>query len=277
MAFAVAVVLALSGCQVHTQVSVDDAGGGRGVVRVSVSLDGAALAAIGGSGALAAQMQAADLTAAGWTVTAPAPGPGSTTVVAASHPYETPAQAATLVGELAGSGPATARPFRLTLTQRHSFWRTETGLTGTVDLRCGLDCFGDSGLTKALGFPTGVNPGSLAAAAGQRPDQIFTFGLVAHLRGSVVSTDATRTGASLQWEPRLGQTLQLTALTRTWNSGRIMLVSIAGAIVVVGGLGALMYWWWRRRRRRRDGGRPRGGLHRKTRGSMPEPVAPHTQ
>jgi hypothetical protein len=271
---AVAVVLALSGCQVHTQISVDAGAGGRGVVRVSVSLDRAALAAIGGSRALAAQLQTADLTGAGWTVTGPAPGPGSTTVVAASHPYDTPAQAGSLVGELAGSGPAGARPFRLALTQRHGFWRTETILTGTVDLRCGVACFGDSGLTKALGFPTGVNPGPLGTAAGQRPDQVFTFGLDATLRGSVVSSNAAaRTGATLQWEPRLGQTLQLAGLTRTWNSGRIMLVSVAGGIVVVGGLGALAYWWWRRRRRRAG---PRGGLHRKPRGRVPEAVTPHT-
>jgi hypothetical protein len=238
------------------------------MVRVSVSLDRSALAAIGGAPALAAQLQDADLVAAGWTVTGPAPGPGSTTVVSASHPFTSAAQASALVAELAGSGPASSRPFRLSLTQRHGFWRTDTALTGTVDLSCGVTCFGDSGLTSALGFPTGVNPGALAAASGEQPDQVFTFSVDARLRGSLVNTNAvSRPGGSLQWTPRLGQRLELTATTRIWHSGRIVAASVAAGVVVLVALGGAVYWWWRRRRRRR-------GQHRRGRRQLQEAVSP---
>ncbi len=152
---------------------------------VSVSLDRSALAAIGGAPALAAQLQAADLRAAGWTVTGPAAGPGSTTVVSASHGYATPAEASALVADLAGSGPVggAGRPFHVSVQKRHGFWqRRGRCCSGQVDLRCGVDCFGDSGLTSALGFPTGVNPASLAGP-GNQPDQVFTFSVDARLPG----------------------------------------------------------------------------------------------
>ena len=109
---AAALVAALTGCRVQTQVVIDQAPSGRGVVTVSVSLDRSALAAIGGTPALAAQLQTADLRAAGWTVTGPGAGPGSTTVVSASHSYATPAQASALVADLAGSGPDGERGVR---------------------------------------------------------------------------------------------------------------------------------------------------------------------
>jgi hypothetical protein len=260
-------LLALTGCQVHTQISVNETRPGQGVVRVSVSLDRSALAAIGGAPALAAQLQDADLRAAGWTVTGPVPGPGSTTVVSASHPFTSPAEASALVAELAGSGPAGSRPFRLSLTQRNGFWRSDTALTGTVDLSCGVACFGDSALTAALGFPTGVNPRSVAAAAGEQPEQVFTFSVDARLRGSLVNTNAvSRPDGSLQWTPRLGQRLELTAATRTWRSGRILAVSVASGVLVLLALG-LAGWWWRRRRRRR-------GQHRRGSRRLQEAVSP---
>jgi hypothetical protein len=261
-------LLVLTGCQVHTQISINETAPGHGVVGVSVSLDQSAVAAIGGAPALAAQVQDADLVAAGWKVTGPVPGPGSTTVVSASHEFTSAAQASALVAELAGSGPAGNRPFRLSLTQRHGFWRTDTALTGTVDLSCGVACFGDSGLTSALGFPTGVNPGSLAAAAGERPDQVFTFSVDARLRGSLVSTNGVSSSdGALQWQPRLGQRLELAAVTHTWRSGRIVVASVTAGLVVVFAVAGGIYWWRRRRRRRR------GQHHRRGR-RLPEAVAP---
>jgi hypothetical protein len=220
---------------------------------------------------LAAQLQDADLTAAGWTVTGPSPGPGGTTVVAASHPYTSPGQASALVREIAG-----AKPFQLVISSRHTFWRTETTLTGKVDLTCGLACFGDSGLAGALGSPTGVNPGPLASAAGQQPGQVFTFGVAAHLPGGLLrSNAAVRRGGTLQWTPRLGQSLTLTAVTRQWDSGRILAAAIGGGVVVLGLLGFGAFWWRRRRRRGPRGGRRRRGAHRQGAPTMAEPVTPH--
>jgi hypothetical protein len=262
---AVALVAVLTGCQVRTQVGVYQAASGRGVVAVSVSLDRSALAAVGGEPALAAQLQSADLRAAGWVVTGPETGPGTTTVVSASHAFTTPAQASTLMAELAGSGSPSTRPFRLSLTNRHSFWRDETVLQGQVDLRCGVDCFGDSGLTTALGFPTGVNPGALAAAARQQPDQVFSFSVDAHLPGHVVNSNGTTVnGGAVRWTPQLGQQIQLAAVTRAWNTGRIVAARLAAGVVVLLGIGTGVYWLLRRRRRTRGKHRRKGATPSET-------------
>jgi hypothetical protein len=272
-------VVAATGCQVNTRITVDASGGGRGVVAVSVTLDSAAVAAIGGPNALTAQLQDADLLAAGWVVTGPSGGPGSTTVVSASHPYSTPAEASALVAELAGAGPNGIRPFQVTVSDHHSFWRTDTTLGGRVDLSCGLACFGDAGLKGALGFPTGVDPGPLVSAAGQQPGQVFTFALDARLRGHLVRTNAVSArNGTLQWAPRLGQTLPLAAVARVWNWGRIVtLSSVAGAILLgLLGFGAYRGWRWRRRKRAGESTRRRRrGLHRRARGNVSETVVPH--
>jgi hypothetical protein len=247
---AVALVALLTGCRVNTRVALYETASGRGVVTVSVSLDASALAAIGGRQALAAQLQDADLKAAGWTVTGPTPGPGSTTVVTASHGYTTPAQASALLADVAGTGPPGERPFRLSVEKRHGFWRDERVLQGEVDLTCGVACFGDPGLTKALGFPTGVNPAPLGA--GERPDQVFTFSLDARLPGRLVNSNGTPlSDGTLRWTPRLGQRPQLAALTRTWNTGHIVVAGVASGVAVLLVIGLAAYWWVRRRRRRR--------------------------
>jgi uncharacterized protein (TIGR03382 family) len=181
-------------------------------------------------------------------------------VVTASHGYTTPAQASALVAGLAGSGTAGGHPFRLSVEKRHGFWRDERVLQGEVDLTCGVACFGDPGLTRALGFPTGVNPAPLAAAAGQQPDQVFTFALDARLPGQLVdSNGAQLPDGTLRWTPRLGQRLQLAALTRTWNTGHIVAVSVAAGVTLILGVGLAGFWWMRRRRRKRARARQRQG------------------
>jgi hypothetical protein len=283
-----AVTALLTGCQVHTQIAINEAAGGSGTVAVTVTLDASAVAAVGGRPALAAQLKDADLVAAGWAVAGPNPGPGSTTVISASHPFDTTAQAGALVGELAGTGPDSSRPFRLSISEHHSYWRTDTTLTGKVDLTCGLACFGDSGLSTSLGSPVGVNAGPLASAAHQSPDQVFTFSVAARLDGKVLDTDGVAdTDGTLHWTPRLGQSLEMSAVTRSWNEGRIKMFVIAGGVLVVLVivlLGVILYRWRRRRRRRRargkggvhGAGRSRGGRHRKTSGKVPDTVAPRS-
>jgi hypothetical protein len=257
-------------CQVHTQIAVQAAPNGRGVVDVTVTLDKAAVAALGGEAALAAQLQHADLETAGWTVTGPAPGPGSTTVLRASHPFADLAEASQLVEEVAGNGPAGSRPFALSVSKHHGFWYTDTVLSGKVDLTCGLDCFGDPGLSKALGSPIGVDPAPLIAAAGQQPNRVFSFSLSADLPGTLRSTNAAaRQGTTLEWNPQLGHAIELAAVTRTWNHGRIVAaVSVAGGLVLLL-LGLTAFWWVRRRRRRRR----RQALEANR---DPETVAPHS-
>jgi hypothetical protein len=247
-------LFALSGCQVNTVIAVHAQANGQGTVAAVVTLDQAAVQAVGGSSALSAQLDVADLEEAGWRVSGPSPGPGSSLVISASHAYSTPAEAGQLVADLAGSGPVGSRPFRLNITRRSSFWRVYTDLAGTVNLTCGLNCFGDSGLQSSLGSPTGFDPAPLIAESHQDPAQVFSFAVNARLPGSVASTNAsTHEGGVLTWTPRLGHTMVLSATTQAWNWGHLIAIFVLAGIVllVLIVLGAVL---WRSRRRKRKGG-----------------------
>jgi hypothetical protein len=184
--------------------------------------------------------------------------------VRASHRFATPEQAGVLLGDLAGSGPASQRPFRLVLTQSKSFWHVYARLRGTVDLECGLACFGDQGLRSALGSSTGVNPASLGVGSTQSAARVFRFSLEATLPGKVGTTNApTQQGAApssnstQHWQPVLGEVTQVDLVTQTWNRSSVRLVVVVSSLVVLV-LVSLLVWLvvrlWRRRRRRRDRG-----------------------
>ena len=253
---------------------------GHGTVSVKVILDQSAVQAIGGPSALASQLDVTDLQAAGWSVSGPTPGPNSSMVISASHAFSTPAEASQLVADLAGSGPAGSRPFKLNISRRSSFWHVYTDLSGTVNLTCGLNCFGDSGLKSSLGSATGFNPAPLIAQAHQTPAQVFTFALNARLPGSIASTNASaRAGGVLTWTPQMGQTLVLSATTQAWNwnhlIGTFVLAGVVLLLLIV--LGAMM--WRSRRRKRRGGDDPppsgrlwRRGAHAKSRHSIAKAV-----
>ncbi len=271
----VAAVVVLSGCQVSTSVTLDASSGGKGAVIVRVSLDHAAVEAVGGAAALATEIRTADLKQEGWVVAGPAAGSGSTTVVTASHPYASPAQASELLADVAGSGPAATRPLRIQLSQHHGFWHTDTVVKGTVDLSCGLKCFGDSGLQSALGSSTGVDPAPLLGQAGETQAQAFPFSFSTRLPGNVHRSNATHVSGSVAtWTPQLGQTLAVSAMSERLNWGSVLIVAIPGAVVVLGLLGLLVIWLLRR-----GGGRPRPkrGLHARSRnGDAAVVVTPHS-
>lgn len=216
----------------------------RGAVSVAVRLDPSAVAAVGGLSALRSQFSSADLVAEGWVVTGPSPGPGGATVITASHSFSSAAEAATLVSDVAGSGPASDRPFRLELTHHMGFWATRTVLSGTVDLRCGLDCFGDPGLRALFGSSTGVPPGVVAT----NPGQVFSLSVDGRLPGRLQSSNATSVKkGTLSWTPAFGKATPLEAVSESINLGSIVLV----AILAAAGLGLLTYLAVSRPRRRR--------------------------
>jgi hypothetical protein len=269
----VAAVLVLSGCQVSTSVTLDARPGGKGAVVVRVSFDHAAVEAVGGAAALATQVRDADLQQQGWVVAGPAPGPGSTTVITATHSYNSPAEASELLADVAGSGPAATRPLRIQLSQHHGFWHTDTVVKGTVDLSCGLKCFGDSGLQSVLGSSTGVDPAPLLGQAGETEAQAFPFSFSTRLPGNVHRTNATEVSGNVAtWTPRLGQVLAVSAMSRQLNWGSVWLVVIPVAVVVLGLLVLLGRWLLRRRPPRR-----RRGRHTRSRnGGGAVAVAPHS-
>jgi hypothetical protein len=273
-------LLALSGCQVNTVISVHAQANGQGTVAVTVTMDAAAVQAVGGASALAAQLDVTDLEAAGWRVSGPSPGAGSSTVISASHAYSTPAEASQLVADLAGSGATGNRPFKLSISRRSSFWHVYTDLAGTVNLTCGLGCFGDSGLQSSLGNPTGFNPAPLIAQSHQEPAQVFSFALNARLPGRVASTNAsTNDGGVLTWTPRLGQTLVLSATTKEWNRDHLIAAFVLAGIIFLALIVLGLVLWRSRRRKRKAAGDgsspgrlPRRGAHAKSRRSIAKAV-----
>ena len=242
-------------------VTVDAGSHGQGSVGVTLTLDQAAVEAIGGESALTAQLRDADLVAAGWTVTGPASGPGSRTVITATHPYTTLTEAGQLVADVAGSGPESKRPFRVALVHRSSFWHVYTDLSGSVDLTCGLGCFGDSGLESSLGSSTGVNPGPLVAQAGESPAQIFGFELDARLPGSVEHSNASSDERGvLRWTPQIGREVVLSATSEDWNWRHLApIIAAVGLAVVALVVVALVLLTSRRRKRKAQRHGPKSG------------------
>ena len=220
----VAAVLVLSGCQVSTSVTLDASSGGKGAVIVRVSLDHGAAEAVGGAAALATEIRTADLKQEGWVVAGPAPGPGSTTVITATHPYTSPAEASELLADVAGSGPAATRPLRIQLSQHHGFWHTDTVVKGTVDLSCGLKCFGDSGSRPR----SAAQPASTRLRSSDRPGrrrpQAFPSPFPPASPGTcAVPTRPIVSGSVATWTPQLGQTLAVSAMSSRLNWGRYSL------------------------------------------------------
>jgi hypothetical protein len=268
-----AVVVLVSGCGVQTRVDVTAESNGTGVVAVVVTLDRAATAAVGD---VAGQLRSSDLARAGWTVRTTR-GTAGSTEIRATHAYATPAEASVLVADIAGTGPAAARPFRLTLTRSHGWWRSTTEVHGVVDLRCDLACFGDAGLTRQLGQSTGVDPGPVAE---QRRN--FTFDLGVTLPGRIGSTDATaRADHSLQWNTPLGARTLLLATSSSVAVAHVVIAVVIAAVLLLVVLALVVIGLRRRGRRRRrsrgihgPGGRTRPPATPASPGSSGSPVAP---
>lgn len=236
--------LLLAGCKATAQVNVAARPNGTGTVTVTVTLDKAATAAVGD---VAGQLQTSDLAAAGWAVTGPDTKANGDTVIIARKGFATFSQASEIVEEIAGSGPASSRPFQLHIERHSSFWKTTTTLSGHVNLACGFGCFGDSGLQKALGSPTGINAASEPGAAGD-----FVFGFGVSLPGSLSSTNGRgQAASSLSWTAKLGEDLPLAAVTTTTDGAHVAAVTGAGGAVVLIAVGVVVWWLVRRRRRSR--------------------------
>ena len=240
------VLAGLTGCRVDTTVAVVDRGGGHGTVTVTVALDQQALGALGGETGLARQLSVGDLRSAGWQVMGPVPtssgSPGSGGArVSVSHGFSSPSDAERLLAELAGSGPAANRPFRLSVVAQRGFLHIHDTLVGKVDLTCGLSCFGDQGLQSALGNPNGVATTPLLNQSGERPDQLFGFTLSARMPGKLKSDNApNRSRSELTWTTPLGEVTEISAESESLNTRNIVAVAAIGALVIVGSGTALI-------------------------------------
>jgi hypothetical protein len=248
----IAALLLLGGCRVDTRVSVIDTGGGHGTVAVTATFDAAAVHALGGESGLAGQLSVADLRTAGWTVSGPVAAAGGGAVVTVSHGYSSAAEATRLLAEVAGTGPAVQRPFQLKFSSQRGLFHVHESVTGRVDLRCGLSCFGDQGLQSALGNVNGVATGPLLN--GQQPAQVFGFTFSARMPGTLQSDNAAnRNRSGLTWTTPLGQVTGISAQSERLNTPNVVLFSILGGLVVSAGSALFV----RRRRRKRKHARRR--------------------
>jgi LPXTG-motif cell wall-anchored protein len=248
VAAALLVLVLAAGCRVQTTVSIEATSATAGTVTVTVALDRAAVQALGGQAALASDLSTKDLMAAGWIVDGPRPGPGSETLISAEHGFSSVDEANALVADVAGTGPASKRPFRVTLGHHHDFWHTYTTLSGAIDLRCQLECFGDSGLRSALGSPTGEDP----AALGSPPAQVFSFTFDGRLPGALRSANGARLpDGVVRWSPALGRATEVSAQSETVNTGSVVLVAVLSGLAVALVVGLLIWWLVRRRRKHR--------------------------
>ena len=179
-------VLVLTGCGVTTSVAVRVQRNGSGTVTVAVTLDRAAVSAVGGvEGAL----HVSDLEAAGWKVVS-GPAPGGGTVITLTQSFTRLSQLPGILAEV-GRTPAGAPLFVLRVTQGGTFFTSRTTAAGSVDLTCGLSCFGDAGLQRTYGSDLGVDSTALQTAAGRAAiERDLTFRFTLQMPGRVSSSDA---------------------------------------------------------------------------------------
>lgn len=184
----------LAGCRASAQAVVAISGSGRGSITVSVTLDREAAARIGN---LNDALRVSDLERAGWVVVPSTTAADGSVTASVRHPFANPAQASSLLGTL---GPVHLSAFR-----RHGLLSSTVGITGDVDLRAGVDAFGDPALDRALGVP------SLAATLAQ----LQANGAAAP---DVSLTVAARLPArSVTWTIPLGQQLPISAAASSRN------------------------------------------------------------
>ena len=235
LAVAALALLLCSACQVTIAVGVDAKQNGSGVVRAGVGLDDDALRQIPD---LAQQLRVDDLKKAGWTVVGPRKESDNRTWVRATKAFANAAGAAKAMNELNGpNGPF--KSFRL--TTKHSFLRTKTSFSGTVD-RVGAKGLADPRLQQQLGG-SGVDPNVLEQQLNQIIDRTVRTEVVAHLPGSISSNAPTDISGGVLWHPKAGEQAHLTASSTAWNLRPI----IFGAVALALAIAAVVVW--RRSRR----------------------------
>ncbi|MGH9125568.1 MAG: hypothetical protein ACRDZ8_12700 [Acidimicrobiales bacterium] len=265
--------LCLAACQATVQVAVDANLSGAGSITVTATLDREAAA-------YASDVQFSDLVKAGWSVTGPNTSANGAVTFIAARSFSNPTQAKALFAQLSG----TAGPFRgLSLVSRRSLFKSSTTFKGSVDLTCGLDCFGDAQLRQTLGGSAnfGIDPAALKNDAGIDLDNLISFQLVARLPGKVMSNapvppgagppGAGPPGSEAQWKLPLGKRTVVMASSQAANVAHIVIAAVAAFVLLVA-LVVGMVLLIRRRRRQRPGRAPKNRSRRRPRLRPVKPV-----
>lgn len=203
----------LTGCQATVDVAATVGRDGTGTVVATATLDKAAVAATGDL-----KVRAGDLAPTGWTVQEHDTADGGRVVVA-RRPFRGGTDFGTAMGEL---GP----PFAgFTMTRSRSLFRTSTAVSGAVDLRKGIEAFGDDKLSEQLG----------ASGLGLQPaDQ------QALRKALAFKVSLTVPGAHKPFPLQLGSRTPVQVSASSWNTDVIFPALLA--IVLLLALAVLMLW-----------------------------------
>jgi hypothetical protein len=239
-----AAALVGGGCRVDVAMDVAVEEDGSGQVEVVVALDRDAARRVPG---LEDQLEVGDLEAAGWEVTDPERVDGGGVEVRATKDFASLDGLGDVVAEVTGEdGPLSDLVVERDRAAFGDTWRVR----GEVDLRDGLEAFGDAGLRERLGGTSfGMSDEELEEAAGRPLDEAVRFR---------VTTDVP--GGSASWEPVLGERTALTADSRTWEWPRLALLGVA-VVLALGAVAMLVI-------------RPRGGAGSGTRPRRRTPAPP---
>src|SRR5690606_41264148 len=110
---------------------------------------------------------------------------GGTAGAGARRAFGTPEEAERVLAELTGPDGPLGDVRRV---RSESFGRDRFELSGTVDLRDGLEAFGDEAMAAVLeGEPLGEDPAVSEERLGRPLAQAFTFELVAAVPGGTTS------------------------------------------------------------------------------------------
>ncbi|WP_436794831.1 hypothetical protein [Actinospongicola halichondriae] len=193
MAAAVALVVALAGCELRTEINIDVADDGSGTVQVGAGVDDDALER---RPDLLDDLALDDLLATGWTATEPAKEADGLTWVRLTHDFARPEDVGILVDEIAGEHG----PFRdFAVVRDDGFAETSYTFSGTVDFSAGV-----SGLTDdpELAEALEADPAELIEdEIGQAIDDVLQVQIGVRLPGDVVSNAPTQASNGALWRP----------------------------------------------------------------------------
>ena len=179
-AIALATIVGLTACKVDATVEFTTDRAGVGAVVVTVTADAEVVQA---APELPADIQVADLRAAGWVVEGPSPQPDGGLSLVLRRPVTTPQDATAVLEQLSGPDG----PFRnLVVTQQRSFANVTTKVTGAIDVTRGLSGLIDAKVAQLLG---GEPYAQTLAERNLTLDQVFGLRFVATAPGIVQATD----------------------------------------------------------------------------------------
>ncbi len=207
------VILVASACKLDVEVAVDAEPNGSGVVNVTATLDQEAASRTPN---LSSQLRVDDLKTVGWSVAGPTTK-GTTTVIQASKTFRNPSEATSLLEEISGAdGPF--GDLRLARERKPLWWEWE--LEGDLDLKGGIERFGDEGLrTQLEGTSFGVDPKEI--------QQAINLELAVDLPGQVNAEGAKQSDGQMVWTANFDQTQQVKATSRVPSISRPYATAVA--------------------------------------------------